>query len=150
VVDSRPSPDGIRRRRVCGECKRRFTTYEKLGTPDIKVLKRGDRASEPFDHAKLVRAMSRVCEGRPVTPEMLARIARHIEADLLDQRRASVPSWEIAGMVLESLKELDQLAYARFASDYLDEDGNLRVEPGPPPANPALPVQQLGLFGEDD
>lgn len=145
VVDSRPTHDGIRRRRVCGECKRRFTTYERLGPTDIKVIKRGGGHPEVFDHAKLVRAMKRVCQGRSVSVETIERVARHIEAQLLDQRRPSVPSWEIADMVLKQLEQLDAVAYGRFAIDYLADDGSLRTEPRE--AVPNLP--QLDLFEDD-
>ncbi len=146
MVDSRPTHDGIRRRRVCGECKRRFTTYERLGPTDLKVLKRSGGQPEAFEHAKLVLSMTRVCQGRSVTAETIERVARHIEAELLDQRRPGVPSWEIADMVLKQLDQLDPVAYSRFAIDYLDDDGNLRTEPREDDPN----APQLGLFEDDE
>lgn len=145
-MDSRPTGDGIRRRRVCGECKRRFTTYEKLGPTDIKVIKRGDKPAEAFDHDKLVRVMARVCRGRPVGGDAVERVARRIEAELLDERRTQISSWELAHMVLTRLRELDAVAYNRFAADYLDEAGHLRVEPRRP-GDPFDP--QLELFEGD-
>lgn len=131
---------------MCGECKRRFTTYEKLGPIDIKVQKRGDRDAEPFDHHKLVQVMERVCRGRPIGPDAIERVARRIEADLLDERRHTIHSWELAGLVLTRLRDLDAVAYSRFAADYLDDAGNLRVQPRHP-GDAVAP--QLGLFEGD-
>ena len=147
VVDSRPTHDGIRRRRICSECKRRFTTYERLGPIDIKVIKRGERAAEAFDHGKLVRVLTRVCAGRAIGFDTIERVAHHIEAELLDQRRASVSSWEIADMVLARLKELDPVAYRRFAADYTDETGRLRTDAR---AHDVPHAPQLGLFEDED
>jgi len=146
VVDSRPTHDGIRRRRVCGECKRRFTTYERLGPTDIKVVKRGERPTEPFDHAKLVRVMTRVCAGRSISFDAIDRIARHIEGELLDQRRPSVTSWEIADTLLARLEDLDAVAHRRFAADFLDDHGRVHTEPRV--QDPDAP--QLGLFEEEE
>ena len=145
VLDSRPTADGIRRRRRCNSCKRRFTTYERLGPSDIKVTKRDDRV-EPFDHDKLVRAMSRVCAGRPVDRDTLVRLARSIEGRLYDERRHSIFSWELADLVLDRLRELDQRAYQRFATDYLDDSGQLRTAPR---TEDPGDLPQLGLFGEE-
>jgi transcriptional repressor NrdR len=147
VVDSRPTSDGIRRRRVCNECKRRFTTYERLGPTDIKVQKRGDRAPEPFERGKLLRVMQRVCRDRPVGRDAIDRVVRRIEAQLIDDRQHTITSWQLADLVLARLRELDPVAYRRFASDYLDDGGHLRLEPrrAQHPFDP-----QLGLFEGDD
>jgi transcriptional repressor NrdR len=134
---------------VCGECKRRFTTYERLGPIDIKVVKRGDRASEPFDHGKLLASMTRVAAGRPLDADTIARVARHIEAELLDRGQSSVPSWDIADSVLARLEDLDAVAYNRYAADYLDENGRLRTAPRTTDGGHPSPPQ-LGLFGDDD
>ena len=104
----------------------------------------GERAAEPFEHGKLVSAITRVCSGRSIGADTIDRVARHIEADLLDQRRPSVTSWEIADMVLARLRDLDSVAYDRFAADYMDGNGRVRTEPrADDPSEP-----QLGLFAE--
>jgi transcriptional repressor NrdR len=143
VADSRPTHDGTRRRRVCNECKRRFTTYERLGPVDIKVVKRSGQ-TEPFTHEKLVRVLLRICRDRPPTEAVLRRLARTMEAELLDDRRLTIPSHELAAMVLERLRDLDTQAYNRFAANYLDEHGQLRTAPREEPTAP-----QLGLFDDD-
>ena len=146
VLDSRPTNESIRRRRRCNSCKRRFTTYERLGPSDLRVTKRDERV-EPFDHEKLVRAMARVCAGRPVSHETLVRQARTIEAQLMDSARQSIPSWELADQVLDRLRELDPVASRRFAADYFDEAGQLRTAPRT--GDDAEDLPQLGLFGDD-
>jgi transcriptional repressor NrdR len=147
VLDSRQSPDGIRRRRVCNECKRRFTTYERAGSIDLKVIKRDER-TEPFDPAKLVRSLQRVTRNRPgITTDDIGRIARAIEAKLLDAGARSVRSGQIVDLALERLRDLDLLAYNRLAANYVDETGHLRTEHRPMTEAEAA---QLGLFNPDD
>lgn len=147
MVDSRPTQDGTRRRRQCGECKRRFTTYERLGPTDLKVVKRGGRPAEPFDHAKLVTAIRRVCAGRAVGDETVVRIARAIEAELVDRGTPAVASWHIADRVLARLQAVDSVAYRRFAADYIDERGQVRTEPRSDSVDDAA---QLDLFAGPD
>lgn len=130
VVDSRTTADGsVRRRRMCTNCKRRFTTYERIGSPNLKVIKRSDK-SEPFSSEKLLIVLRRVCRHRPaVSEEVLLRLVRAIEADLLDNRMKTISSGAIATMVLARLKDVDSISYDRFAANYLDENGRLRTEP---------------------
>lgn len=147
VLDSRQSPDGIRRRRLCNDCKRRFTTYERAGSIDLKVIKRDER-TEPFEPGKLVRSLERVTRNRPnVTAEDISRIARAIEAQLLDAGARSVRSGQIVDLALARLRDLDLLAYNRLAANYLDETGHLRTEHRPMTEAEAA---QLGLFQPDD
>lgn len=147
MLDSRPIDDGTRRRRACNECKRRFTTYERLGPTDIKVVKRGERPTEPFEHEKLVRVMRRVSEGRPVRAEDMVRVARDIEAKLIDDRKTTIHSWELADMLLARLAQLDPVMYQRFAADYLDDAGRPRTRPRD---DDEVDGSQLGLFGDDE
>jgi transcriptional repressor NrdR len=118
VVDSRSSDDGssIRRRRECLECGRRFTTYERVEEVPLFVLKRsGDR--EPFDRAKIVDGLRAAAKGRPLAPELLDDVAADVE-ESLRLEGGEVPSERIGLDVLERLRELDHVAYVRFASVY--------------------------------
>jgi transcriptional repressor NrdR len=147
VIDSRVSADGVRRRRTCGACKRRFTTYEKVGAPSLKVMKR-DQSVEPFDFDKLERVLKRVCRGRPVRDEDVRRISRDIEARLIDTGVKVVRSGEIVDLALDRLREVDRLAYSRLAANYVDEAGRLRTDGMIPTFNDE---KQLPLFdGEDE
>jgi len=132
VVDSRTTADGsVRRRRVCSSCKRRFTTYERVGSPNLKVVKRNDK-TEPFSSDKLVAALERVSRHRPkIRTGDLVRMVRSIEAELVDNRTKTIRSGQIAALVLGKLRELDSVAYDRFAANYMDEAGRLRTEPAP-------------------
>lgn len=143
VVDSRPFPEGggIRRRRECQACRRRFTTHERLAPVEVRVVKERGRAAEPFAAEKIVRVLERVAHGRPLAGADLERIARGIEADLLDAGRAAVTSAEIARVLLGRLRAVDEVAAERFAVDYRDEDGRLRLATAPPEGE-----KQLGLF----
>ncbi len=147
VVDSRTSPDGVRRRRVCtGECKRRFTTYEASRPPSIKVHKRKG-GTEGFAPDKIVRVLERVGRDRPgLAPPVFQRLARAIEAQLVDQGVRTIRSSEILERLLGLLGDVDRLARDRLAADYLDEAGHLRTDA---PA-PAATEPQLGLFGEEE
>lgn len=141
VTETRVTADGMRRRRVCTGCKRRFTTYEKLGSPGLKVVKRDDTI-EPFDPGKLLGALRRVCAHRPgITDAALARVARDIEARLLDSGRKTVPWSDLATLVHDRLANLDAVAARRFAANYTDESGELRFDQG---AHDAA-THQLGL-----
>jgi transcriptional repressor NrdR len=146
VVDSRNAPDGVRRRRVCNECRRRFTTYEISRPPSIKVQKRKG-GTEVFAPDKIVRVLSRVCRDRPGLAQAdFQRLARAIEAQLVDEGVRTVRSSEILERLLALLADVDRLARDRLAADYLDESGHLRPEPPPPPDT----EPQLGLFGEGE
>lgn len=143
VIDSRASADGVRRRRECPECKRRFTTYERVGEPNLKVVKRGGK-SEPFSSEKLISTLERVCRDRPnIDSSDITRLARTIEAQLVDERARSVSSGRLVELVLGKLYDMDKLSYERLASNYLSEDGQLRPYGS---ANAGDDKSQLGLF----
>lgn len=119
VVDSRPSDEGnsIRRRRECLSCARRFTTYETVEfTPVMVIKKNGSRQS--FDRRKVLSGMLRACEKRPVSAETLEQIANRIERDLQSAIEREVKSETIGEIVMRYLRDLDQVAYVRFASVY--------------------------------
>jgi transcriptional repressor NrdR len=146
VTETRVTADGLRRRRACTACKRRFTTYEKLGAPGLKVQKR-DGAIEVFDPDKLFHALQRVAAHRgSVRDEDLRRIARDIEATLLDSGRKSVTWSDIVPLVLERLRNIDAVSASRFAANYTDDTGALRFEP----ASTASETPQLGLPLDDE
>ena len=116
VVDSRATDDGtsIRRRRQCPECGRRFTTVE---TASLTVIKRSG-AAEPFSRAKVLAGVRKACQGRPVTEDDLAVLAQKVEETIRSQGTAEVEAHEVGLAVLEPLRELDEVAYLRFASVY--------------------------------
>lgn len=146
VTETRVTADGLRRRRVCTACKRRFTTYEKIGAPALKVQKR-DGTVEPFDGEKLFEALQRVAAHRGVRDEDLRRIARDIEATLVDSSRKSVAWSDIVSLVLDRLRNIDAVTAHRFAANYTDEAGVLRFdEHAPDHTDP----RQLGLPLADD
>jgi len=130
---------------VCTACKRRFTTYEKLGAPGLKVHKR-DNTIEPFDGDKLFLALQRVAAHRSVDDETLRRVARDIEATLLDSGRKSVEWSDVVTLVLDRLRNIDATSAHRFAANYTDETGVLRFGAAAPAADSA----QLGLPLSDD
>ena len=115
VVDSRPTPDGsIRRRRECLSCKKRFTTYEVVETLQVFVIKK-DGSKEPFDRAKLLTGVLKACQKRPINAE---EIVSDIELELQNSLNQDVTTKEIGEMVLARLKNMDEVAYIRFASVY--------------------------------
>jgi transcriptional repressor NrdR len=119
VVDSRLSGDGtaIRRRRVCDSCKRRFTTYERVDEIAPMVVKKDDRR-EPFDRSKIIAGLKRACEKRPVSMETIEQIADRVEAAVLERGEREVRSSVIGSLVMNELRQIDQVAYVRFASVY--------------------------------
>ncbi len=119
VVDSRSSEDGlaIRRRRECLECRRRYTSYERLDENPVKVIKKDGRRV-PFDRAKLRSGIEKACEKRPVSQEQIARTVEAIEAEALNRFEREIPTEFIGGQVMQHLRGLDQVAYVRFASVY--------------------------------
>jgi transcriptional repressor NrdR len=116
VIDSRTTDDGaaIRRRRQCPECNRRFTTLE---TSSLSVIKRSG-ASEPFSRAKVLSGVRKACQGRPVTEDDLALLAQRVEETIRALGNAEIEAHEVGMAVLEPLRELDEVAYLRFASVY--------------------------------
>lgn len=121
VVDSRPTEDGekIRRRRECLGCGRRFTTYEVVETTPLVVVKK-DKSRQMFDRNKLLAGLLRACEKRPVSVDTLDRLVDSIEQGYANQLVKEVTSRELGEYVLKMLKELDKVAYIRFASVYRD------------------------------
>jgi transcriptional repressor NrdR len=119
VIDSRPTPDGtsIRRRRECVGCGRRFTTYETVESVPLMVIKK-DGSRQPFDREKLLCGLMNACKKRPVTRAQMEGVIRAIESSLSSQIEQEVPSSVIGEMVLEQLKNVDEVAYIRFASVY--------------------------------
>ena len=119
VVDSRESRDGdvIRRRRECVRCGRRFTSYEKSESLGFQVVKR-DQRREAYDREKLMRGLQVACRKRPVPQAELERIADGIEAAMNDSGEREISSQQLGHMVMDRLRDLDPVAYVRFASVY--------------------------------
>lgn len=119
VIDSRPTEENasIRRRRECLKCKKRFTTYEKLETFTVAVIKR-DQSRQVFDRNKVLSGIMHACEKRPVTLPQMERIADDIENDLYQSMVREIDTNTIGEKVMEKLKDLDEVAYVRFASVY--------------------------------
>lgn len=119
VIDSRSADEGttIRRRRECLECGKRFTTYEKIETVPIVVVKKGG-VRETFDREKVLNGILRACEKRPVSLKEIEMLIDDIEAKLHNKMEREVSSEKIGEMVMERLQKLDDIAYVRFASVY--------------------------------
>ena len=119
VVDSRHSDEGnsIRRRRECLSCQKRFTTYETVESLPINVVKK-DNSREPFDREKILRGMVRACEKRPVSMADIEAAVSEIEQIVQNSLEREVNSGHIGELVMERLKQLDEVAYVRFASVY--------------------------------
>jgi transcriptional repressor NrdR len=116
VVDSRTTDDGtsIRRRRQCPDCSRRFTTVE---TCSLMVVKRSG-VTEPFSRTKVINGVRKACQGRPVTEDALAQLGQRVEETIRATGCAEIPSHEVGLAILGPLRELDEVAYLRFASVY--------------------------------
>jgi transcriptional repressor NrdR len=116
VIDSRTADDGtaIRRRRSCPECGRRFTTQETV----ILMVSKRSGVTEPFNRDKIVHGVQRACQGRPVSEDKLAILAQRVEETIRARGLAEVPSHEVGLAILGPLRELDEVAYLRFASVY--------------------------------
>ncbi len=116
VIDSRTADDGsaIRRRRSCPECGKRFTTQETV----ILMVGKRSGVTEPFTRDKIVRGVRRACQGRPVTEDQLANLAQRAEDAIRSRGCAEIPSHEVGLAILGPLRELDEVAYLRFASVY--------------------------------
>lgn len=119
VIDSRAQDDNsvIRRRRVCEQCGKRFTTYERVDMIPITVIKR-DGTREIFDKAKLQNGIMKSCNKRPVTAQQIQKLVDDIENTLAGSGEREVESKQLGNMVIERLKDLDEVAYVRFASVY--------------------------------
>lgn len=121
VIDTRPTEEGnsIRRRRECLKCEKRFTTYEQIETMPIVVIKR-DKSRQCFEREKILNGLFRACVKRPISTEVLENIVSSIEAKLANSLIREVTTDEIGQMVMQHLRDIDQVAYVRFASVYRD------------------------------
>lgn len=119
VLDSRPAEEGttVRRRRECGGCARRFTTYERLDEEPLMVVKKDGRR-EPFDRKKLVSGLAKACQKRPVSREEIDVAVNNIERRLRSTAASEVDSSIVGEQVMDMLRKLDEVAYVRFASVY--------------------------------
>lgn len=119
VIDSRPTDDGerIRRRRECITCQKRFTTYEIIESLPLIVIKK-DKSRQTFDRQKLLTGMLRACEKRPVSIESLEKAVNEIELSLQNSLDREIVSTKIGELAMDKLKEIDEVAYVRFASVY--------------------------------
>lgn len=119
VIDSRPTDEAsaIRRRRECSKCMRRFTTYEKVESLPLMVIKK-DKTRQPFDRERLLNGLLRACEKRPVSIEQLEKLVTDIESQICNTLQREVTTQEIGEMVMNKLKLIDEVAYVRFASVY--------------------------------
>jgi len=119
VVDSRPSQDGrsVRRRRECESCGKRFTTYEYIEDVSLTVIK-NDGRREPFDRQKLQRGIELACKKRPISSKKIASIVGEIEEELQNLSKTEITSKAVGETVMKKLKDLDEVAYVRFASVY--------------------------------
>ena len=119
VIDSRPTDDNasIRRRRQCETCVKRFTTYEKLESLPLMVIKK-DGTREAYNRDKIVQGIIRSCHKRPVSAEAINDMINGVEAQIYSMEEREIPTSVIGEMVMEKLKDIDQVAYVRFASVY--------------------------------
>ena len=117
VTNKRDSPDGIRRRRECLKCKKRFTTYEKISESEIYIIKK-DGSREKFDLDKIKRGLDKAFEKRPVSKEKVYSVVSEIEEQIRKKGKSEVKSKLIGEMMMKKIKKLDKVAYVRFASVY--------------------------------
>src|SRR3989339_561820 len=121
VLESRgiPGSEAVRRRRQCKKCNKRFTTHEKVVNIDLKVIKKSGKI-EQYDRDKLLKGVGKACYKRRVTDEEIENLVDEVECRLLNRKAVEIKSSDIGKMVLNRLKRLDELAYLRFASVYMD------------------------------
>lgn len=119
VIDSRPADDNtsIRRRRLCDDCTKRFTTYEKVETIPLIIIKKDD-TREQYDRTKIEAGILRACHKRPVSAEQITRIADEVETAIFGMEEKEIDSSVIGELVMERIKDVDAVAYVRFASVY--------------------------------
>jgi len=118
VVDTREAGDSIRRRRECADCDQRFTTYERVALSTPMIVKRDGRR-EPFDRDKLMLGIQKACAKRPIAIEDIERLVNQVEYQVASLGKAEVDSRVVGDMVMEGLRELDDVAYILFASVYI-------------------------------
>ena len=153
VIDSRGVNEGVRRRRECLRCGARFTTYERLQTNSFLVVKKDGRREE-FSRDKLTTGIRKACAKRPVANEDIEQLVDRIEEELHQLGRIEVPSATIGGLVMGHLRELDRIAYIRFASVYREfadvESFKQEIDALVQPQEPAISAAQLPLIpGEE-
>ncbi|MHB8131276.1 MAG: transcriptional regulator NrdR [Mobilitalea sp.] len=119
VIDSRPADDNnsIRRRRQCDECQRRYTTYEKVETIPLVVIKK-DNNREPYDRSKIEKGVFRSCHKRPISVSQMTTLVDEVENLIFNREDKEIPSHVIGEILMDKLKDLDPVAYVRFASVY--------------------------------
>ena len=119
VIDSRPAEDNssIRRRRVCDECDKRFTTYEKVETIPLIVIKK-DNNRETYDRSKIEAGVLRACHKRPISANQINKLVDEVESEVFNREEKEIPSEVIGELVMNKLKDLEAVAYVRFASVY--------------------------------
>jgi transcriptional repressor NrdR len=119
VIDSRPADDNnsIRRRRMCDECGKRFTTYEKVETIPLIVIKK-DNNREQYDRSKIESGVLRACHKRPISANAISRLIDDVETEIFAREEKEISSDEIGEIVMDRIKDLDSVAYVRFASVY--------------------------------
>ena len=130
VIDSRPAEDNnsIRRRRVCDECGKRFTTYEKIETIPLIIIKK-DNNRETYDRTKIEAGVLRACHKRPISAEQISKLVDEVETEIFNMEEREVSSAVIGELVMDKLKDLEAVAYVRFASVYREfKDVNTFVE----------------------
>ena len=119
VVDSRAAEDGtaIRRRRECLQCGKRFTTYEKIESVPIIVIKK-DNIREQYDRSKIEGGVLRACHKRPISADQITKLVDDVEVEIFNREEKEIPSTVIGEILMDKLKDLDSVAYVRFASVY--------------------------------
>ncbi len=130
VIDSRPADDNssIRRRRQCERCGKRFTTYEKLETMPLMVIKK-DNSREAYDRSKIESGIIHSCHKRPVSPQQISAMIDEIENQIFNKAEKEIPTSAIGELVMEKIKDMDEVAYVRFASVYREfKDVNTFME----------------------
>ena len=154
VIDSREVNEGIRRRRQCLGCGERFTTYERLQPASLFVIKKDERREE-FNREKLLSGIRKACEKRPMPTGSVEKLVDDIEAELYQLGKAEIPGTVVGDIVMEKLKNLDHIAYIRFASVYrefadittLKEEVDTLLDAE---AEPAIPSSQLSFLPDEE
>lgn len=157
VIDSRDSGDGIRRRRQCAQCGRRYTTYERVQTRELQISKRDGRREE-FSRQKLLDSLTKACAKRPLPTGAIEKMVDEIEAQLADSGRVEVPARAIGRMIMDRLRGIDRVAYIRYASVYRDfqdietfkEEIDALLEPAEPGRPSGPPSNQLSFLKDDE
>jgi len=158
VTDSRTVDDSVRRRRQCLACGFRFTTYERVQTGNLVIIKK-DLRREAFSHDKLATGIRKACEKRPLPTGTVEKLVDDIETELLQLGKAEVPSSVVGEIVMDRLKELDHIAYIRFASVYRDfaditslkqEVDTLIASSYPSSQLPLIPKEELDSLGRKE